>query len=295
MIICLAMEVNIFDYQNPRRFLLDYLSSRQKQDSTFSMRKWAKEMGLNSNALLVMLLNGRRPIKLKHTSFLLRGLSFTSQEKLYFQALVQYESSSSIEEKELSSLWLSTIHPGKKGVRIREVEEYHIVAHWIHSAILSLCQLPSFDGSVEMAFKLLQKQIPPNEIRSAIERLIEFSYLERLENGKLLPCQSGTSTKDDIPNTAILNHHKEAIKKAYDTLEMTESNQRELRSFSFVMSKDKMEQAKNMIRKFQIQLEKALISTTEEKEKDPEMEREVYQYNVQFFQITKATEKTDSL
>src|SRR5690349_20163238 len=93
--------VSVFDYTNPRQFLLDYFSKSQEKLPDASVRKWAKQMGLPSHSLLVMILQGKRPLKMRHCEFLNKGLEITPQEQLYFQALIQKESAKSLKEKDL--------------------------------------------------------------------------------------------------------------------------------------------------------------------------------------------------
>jgi len=65
---------SVYQYSNPQKYLLDLLSVWQNEDSSFSVRRWAKKMGLKSHTLLAMILRGQQPLRLKHTEFLFRGL-----------------------------------------------------------------------------------------------------------------------------------------------------------------------------------------------------------------------------
>lgn len=273
---------SIYEYQSSRRYLLDTLVARQQTDPSFSVRKWAKEMGLTSNAHLVMLLKGKRAIRLQHATFLARGLAHTSQEQLYFQALIQYENAATPEEKQLCSIWLSEFHPGRN-VRIKEVEEHQILSNWIHSALLTLAELDCFDGTPESAFALLKGRAGLPEIASCLERLLDLGYLEKSASGKLRPMQNGTTSKDDVPNSAVRKHHAQAMSFAQQALEADPVDRREFRATSFVVRKDKLELAKKMIRKFQNQLIKALGPDDADTQNC-----DAYQLNIQFFQLTES-------
>ena len=123
------MEMNtVYNYQNPRQFLLDYLSNKQKVDSSYSVRKWAKEMGLKGHPLLVMLLQGKRSIRIQHCGFLCEGLKLNNNEQIYFQTLVQYQNAKSIEEKKLISASLQDMNPGHE-FKSREVSEFIVISN----------------------------------------------------------------------------------------------------------------------------------------------------------------------
>lgn len=271
---------SIYDYQSPRRYLLDILVSRQRKDPSFSVRKWAKEMGLTSNAHLVMLLQGKRSIRLQHAGFLAKGLAHSSQEQLYFQALIQFENAPTPEEKQLCSVWLSDLHPGRK-VRIREVEEHQILANWTHSALLTLAELDCFDGTPQSAYLLLKKRVSVAEISSCLERLLDLGFLERTSSGRVRPMQSGTSSKDDVPNSAVRRHLAQTLLLAGKALEEDAVEEREFRATSFVVRRDKIELAKKLIRNFQSKLIKALGP-----DENGTQNCEAYQLNIQFFQLT---------
>jgi uncharacterized protein (TIGR02147 family) len=132
--------MNVYHYQNPLQFLLDTLSKRQREDARFSIRNWAKEMGLTSPSLLIMLLQGTRPLRLKHVEFLFRGLRLNTAEQLYFRALIQLANADSNEEKQLCALWLSELNPADH-VRVKEIDEYTIISKWIHFTIMAMTNL----------------------------------------------------------------------------------------------------------------------------------------------------------
>lgn len=274
-----ALAPSIYEYQSSRRYLLELLAYRQKVEPGFSVRRWAKEMELSSNALLVMLLQGKRPLRLQHVKFLFKGLPLSSQERLYFQALIQFENATTPEEKELCSLWLSEIHPGKS-VRIKEIEEYQVIAHWAHSVLMALTDLPAFDGSAESAHRLLGGKVALAELRAALERLVDLGYLLPGESGRLVCAYPSTTTKDDVSSAAVRNHQREAMRVAETALEEVALNRREFRTCTFAADATKVALAKEMIRKFQAQLVQAIGLG----EGCPE--GQLFQFNVQFFQLT---------
>src|SRR4051794_10860137 len=124
---------SIFDYQNPRQFLLDSLAFRQKGEPTFSVRSLARAMGI-SHSLLILFLQNKRPLRGKHAPAIARGLKLGASEQLYLQALIQFESAQSPEDREAMALWLSDLHPGKR-FRALEFDRFQLIAHWVHMAI----------------------------------------------------------------------------------------------------------------------------------------------------------------
>jgi uncharacterized protein (TIGR02147 family) len=265
----------IFKYESARRYLVDYVSHKQTVDPSFSLRKWSKAMGMSSHAHLVMILQGKRSLTLKQVPFFSKGMNFSSPERLYFQALIQFENADTSEEKDLCRLWLSEANPGGH-FHVREVDEYIVIAHWVHMAILAMTDNKGFCGTAEEIHRKLGKKVSVAEIRSALERLRALN-LVREDNGKLLCTYERVTTKDDVANRGAREYHKQVAKLAIDAIEQQSVEEREFQSFAVSVPHDKIGLAKEMIRKFRTQFFEAMTS---------EPGDEVYQTQIQFFRLT---------
>lgn len=272
------MEVqSVFQYQSAKRFLLDTVEHKQKTDAAFSVRKWAREMGLGSHALLVMILQGKRSMTLRQVPFLAKGLGLSSPERLYFQALIQFENAKTQEEKDLCQLWLSEINPGSK-FRVRDIDEYIVIAHWVHMAILAMTGLAAFRGSAEEIHARLGGKVLIHEIRAALERLKALNLVE-MKDGRLTCTVERVSTRDDVANRGAREYHKQVASLVAMALETQSVEQREFQSFAVSVPKSKIPLAKEMIRKFRIRFYEAMTQ---------EPGDEVYQTSIQFFRLTES-------
>ena len=272
---------NIFNYQSPKQYLIDCLGAKQKNNSKYSVRAWARDMGLKSHTLLVMLLQGKRPLRVQHSSFLCNGLNLSSDEKLYLQALIQYESAQTIEEKKLLSLWLQELNPGKD-FRINEFEKYEYISHWIHSALMAFCEIPEVSGNEKEVLRRLKGKVTASEINSAVERLKQLGLLTESVDGKWACHFDRVSSPNDIPSSGVREYHRKVADLAKDSLEAVSVEEREFQGTCLPIAKSKASLAKEMIRRFRSQLETAM------KGEEPE---ELYQLNIQFFRLTEEPTK----
>jgi uncharacterized protein (TIGR02147 family) len=222
-----------------------------------------------------MLLQGKRPLRVKHASFLNKGLHFTAQESLFFQALLQYDSAQDPEEKSLCSLWLSELNPGKD-FKIREMDSYIAISHWIYTAILSMTELKDFKFTEEAIFKRLGKKISQPEIRAAVERLLSLGLLIK-SNGEIKSTFERVTTKPDLKDAGVIKYHESSSALAKEMVSKLPPEKKEYQAFSLSIDSSKIPLAKEMIRKFRAQLAKAIGS---------EHGDEVVQVNVQLFQLT---------
>jgi uncharacterized protein (TIGR02147 family) len=269
--------IQVFNYLNPRQFLLDAVNALQKKNALNSIRQIAMSMGI-SHTLLVMLLQGKRPIKIKHGMSFAKGFGLSSQERQYLQALIQFDLAQEPEEKQLCQLWLSELHP-QKNIKTKVVEEFEMISNWIHMAILSISELKDFDSAPEVIARRLGARVTVNEVRAAIERLETLKLIEQTADGKFKSTYHRVTTADDVASAGARRYHKEVMGLAQKALDEVPLSKREFQSFSISIPHDKVSLAKEMIRKFRSQFAKAM---------GDEPGDEVYQFNLQFFQLTES-------
>lgn len=267
-------NLSVFQYQSAKDFLKDSIGERKRLSPDFSIRKFCKASNFGSHSHLVMILAGRRRITLKQVPALSEGLALTSEERVYFQTLIQLDNATSEEEKNLCKLWLNDLNP-KREYRILEVEQYHMIADWIHMAILTLAKIEGAVISPENISSLIHEKIPLPKIREAIERLLDLGLLTE-ENGKLKPTFESVKTKDDVSNKGAREYHKQVARLAIEAVDEQVPEMREFQSFALTLPKGKLPLAKELIRKFRHQLSQIM---------DAEPGYEVYQCNLHFFKL----------
>ncbi len=267
---------SVYSYDSPKRFLLDAFAEMQKADSQLSVRKWAKRMGLSTHTQLVMLMQGKRPLRQRHVEFLSKGIGLGSQERLYFQALVQFDSAKTVEEKEVYRVWLAELNPGKD-FKTRELDEFKVIADWVHCAILAMTHLKDFEGTPEAIHGRLGGEATISQVRSALERLMELKLLALGEDGKLRPTANRITSKNDQIDLGARKYHKDVAQLAIEAVDEQPVDLREFQSFAMSIPTDKIPLAKEMLRRFRAQLSAALGSDEAD---------QVYQCNLQFFQLT---------
>ena len=274
------MEINsVFNYQDPRQFLLDVLSVKQRADTSFSVRKWAKVMELKSHSLLAMLLQGKRDIRVQHCDFLQKGLELATNEKAYFQTLIQYSNCKTIEEKALVNNFLQDLNPGQ-GFTTKDVSEFIVISNWVYMAILAMTELKDFKGTEEDICIRLGGKVAISEIRSAMIRLLDLNLVKWSEKGELQATYNRVSSKDDVSNEGVKEYHRQVLELARKAIDEQAVDKREFQSFTMAIASEKLPLAKDMIRKFRSKLSKAVSGDGDN----------VYQTSIQLFQLTSSPE-----
>jgi len=272
-------NVSIYNYENPRQFLLDFQS-----EAKLSVRALAKQMGMRSHTLLVMLLKGKRAIRMKHAAIIAKGTGLSSQEKLYLQALIQYANADDHEAKQLNAMWLAELHPHKE-FKVKEIDDFIVISHWVHMAILAMSELKNSPLTPTKIAKRLGGKVTAHEVRAAVERLKTGGLLVEDSTGKLSATYQKVTTSDDVKNAGAKAYHKQVSELAAKAVEDLPLAEREFQAFAMSVSKDKIPMAKEMIRKFRAQFAKAIGA-------DETGGDEVFQMNIQFFQLTESQPET---
>ena len=276
-------KVNVFEYRSAKRFFLDSVEQEKRTNTQFSIRKWAKEMGLPGHALLVLILQGKRNLTLKQVPFLAIGLQLATPERLYFQALIQLENTKTNEEKELIRSWLIDLNPGKH-YQVKEVDEYLVISHWIHMAILAYAFSKQGLTDISQIIKRFESKLSSLEIHAAFERLKDLGLLIWNEDeNKFKAAYQRITTKDDVANRGAREYHKQVAKLSIDSIEKQKPEEREFQSFAVNVPCSKIKNLKEMIRRFRAQVEAELNDDSESTAPGNE---ELYQMNLHFFRLT---------
>jgi uncharacterized protein (TIGR02147 family) len=276
-------NVNVFAYRSAKRFFLDSVEEEKRSNTFFSVRKWAKEMGMPGHALLILILQGKRNLTLKQVPFLAKGLRLSTPERLYFQTLIQLENTKTNEEKELIRSWLMDLNPGTH-YQVKEVDEYLVISHWIHMAILAYAFSKQGLTQVDQLIQRFESKLSALEIHVAFERLKDLGFLIWSDEEKKFQAKyQRLTTKDDVANRGAREYHKQVAQLSIDSIEKQKPEDREFQSFAINVPTHKIKTLKEMMRKFRTQIENELNDGAELIAAGDD---ELYQMNLHFFRLT---------
>ena len=82
--------ISVFDYQNYRLFLSDFLSYKKQHEKGFSQRDILRKMGVSSTGFLSNVLSGRNNLTTTQVATLSKVLKLKKAEAAYFEAMVLF-------------------------------------------------------------------------------------------------------------------------------------------------------------------------------------------------------------
>lgn len=270
--------VNIFNYEDPVSYLEALVKSFQNNQQHFSIRKWAKSLGLNTPDVLISILKRKKNITMNLVEVLCASLMLDSTEKKYFEVMVKYSQCQSTQDKEILKLVLTELSQLKGNVKI--VEDNSVFSHWVHMAILSLCRLPDVVCNKSTISTSLLNQVPDSIINESIERLLKLGLVEYDENENLTRNEHFTTSKNDVFSKSPHQYFKQVSELAIIGSDLP-ANEREFQCFSLPIHDSQIPLFKEMLRNFRGKVSAMSLN---------QPCNQVYQFNFQFFPLTKKLE-----
>jgi hypothetical protein len=238
-----------------QRYLVDEFERRSHTNPHYSLRAFARDLGIHSGTLSAII-NRRRSVGAKTISQLMGKLPLSAVEK----------------KRILSELIAPTETFGEKTPVLHE-DVLNIIKDWEHFAILAYLQLPKVKkapGDIAKAMKLSQAKV-----LSAISNLEKADLLKR-DGSQLVPTHKKLNTSRGIPSPALREAHTQYIDKAKSALNDFSTNERDITGTTLMIAEKNLPKAKELIQQFRAELAELL----EKGEVD-----NVYRLNVQLFPL----------
>jgi uncharacterized protein (TIGR02147 family) len=248
-------------------FLKEELARRTRTNPSYSLRAFARHLGLSSGELSEIL-RGKRKLSLKATQKISRALGLNATETKHLGYLVQRENAGT--ESDPKTI-LST--------KSLSLDMFNILSDWYCFGILNLSECDGFRWDVKWLAKRLG--ISMNDVSVALERLERVGLLER-KNGKRIVTKDYVISPDGVPSEAIRNYHRQMLTRAIHALEMQKIGERENTGIGFAVDPRNLASIKKDISDF--------LDELVEKYGRGKRAREVYQCEVALFRLTREAE-----
>jgi uncharacterized protein (TIGR02147 family) len=225
-------------------FLKEELAKRCEKNPRYSVRAFAKALGIDAGALS-RVLAGKQIPSFKLAQQILTQLDFTPEQEQDFLASIAHI------QRERGLQRLSPVFKNFEEKLIQHdlsIELYRVIADWYHVAILELTYIEGFKSDTKWIAS--QLGISQAEAKLSIERLLNLELL-KVEDGKLVKSTEQLSTTDkNITTPALKKNQKQFLEKAIESLENDPIEERNMTSMTMAIDPEKLPKAKEMIRNF---------------------------------------------
>jgi uncharacterized protein (TIGR02147 family) len=279
---------SIFDYQHYKDYLNKALFPKGlNQHSSQNIKTLTKKLGYKAPSLLSMILKGQRLPSNELVEKLSSTLKMSKDEKKYFHLLVSYERKKSKEknvEEELITIEQLLKKHKSSNPKIMDLAKFESIAQWYYLVIKQLIKSDEFREDELWIERKLRKKVRPNQIKKALLDLQKVGAIIRDETGKLKNSFSVT-TSDEIPSSAIRQHHEGMILRAAESVHEQTTDERSLQALTLSFNKEDMTDAKREINEF---VDNFNANYAKKESKD------IYQLNVQFFSHTSSSKENET-
>ncbi|MCO4792152.1 MAG: TIGR02147 family protein [Bacteriovoracaceae bacterium] len=223
---------------NYRHYLQGELVRRISANPRYSQRAFAKSLGLSPGELSEIL-SGKRRLTLKKAMKISKSMGLNSHETRHLLMLVENE----VIDAETPSSSQDEVE-GRKNL---EMDIFNIISEWYCFAILNLSECEGFIWSTTWIGRKLG--ISPLQVKVAIERMMRVGLIEETKDG-LKSSEDFIFSPDGIPSQAIRNYHSAILKKATESLETQNLDEREITGLGFAVDPKHIPTIKKEIQEF---------------------------------------------
>jgi uncharacterized protein (TIGR02147 family) len=236
-----------------KSFLVDDFARARARNPSYSMRAYARKLGI-SQSVISELLSGKRPMTKKTARRILAGLACDPAEtERILEGGVQSQA-------EYTAI---------------DMDQFHLVSEWYYYAILSLAQTEDFKSSARWI--ALRLGISPQTASAAVSRLLRLKLLVK-KAGKVSPTGASYCAISPTPNLALRKANQENLHLAEKALAGVAPEARDFTAITLCFDPDRIHEARRMIKAFRQNFDRVMESGTK---------KDVYKLCVQLFPLTK--------
>jgi transcriptional regulator with XRE-family HTH domain len=245
-----------------RYLLLQEITERRTRNPSYSLRAFARDVGV-SPAALSQYLNRKRELSPKNKNSIIQKLGMSPVAAENFGGKVRR---------------LSGPVDVSKSHAILSEEEFQLISDWISVAILNLARLR--ENVAQPAWISERLGITLTEAREAYDRLMRFGLI-KAKGRRMERTARPFVTTNDVPSTAIRRFHAGLLRRAENALLNLPVDARDITAITMPADPEKLKEAKKMLQRTRHRISK-LMGASE----DPQ---EVFVLAMQLFPITRST------
>lgn len=256
----------IKDYTDYREFLVDWSKFKVFENEFWTVSMWAKRLQIKSRSSLTMILKKQRHLSRKMLPKFINYFEFDDSETKYFTELVRINKSAKGDPR----LTVLLLENSSSDI---DQSQRDLVFYWQSYFLRELYNLKGYDPNPKWIQQRSREDISEEQIKTLRQRMCEeeFTY----EDGKP---KDSIRPKRDIAASDARKYHFELMELSKNAIDIP-FDKRAFHASTLNIKKDRINEAKKLIREFQIQLSDLI----EEVPGD-----DVYQFNMQFFPLTKS-------
>ncbi|MBS1959573.1 MAG: TIGR02147 family protein [Bdellovibrionales bacterium] len=227
-----------------RNFLRSKLVEKQTKNPGYSLRAFARQLGVEAG-FLSYVLNGKRDISERMVSQFSEKLQLDEEESQIFELLVRKEKTVSKNLRERLESQLKKSLSSDSNRRDLSLDHFKMISEWYHFAILSLIDLQEFTWTEQNVAESLG--VPLETVRLALERLKMLELIEVTSSGRPRRTDACVHVEGTSPNEALRRYHETLLTKNIIALSDVGPQERVTRTQNFAFSSEQLPEVRKSI------------------------------------------------
>jgi uncharacterized protein (TIGR02147 family) len=268
---------SLFEYMNFRDYLRDYYAEKKQQHAFYSFRLFAQKAGFASPNFLKLVIDGKRNMSKESAFRFSKALGHGKKEADYFENLVFFNQSKTLEEK---NAYLANLMKGRKNCDPRKIEqgEYAYYSSWYIPVLRELVVALDFQDDFKRLAKGVVPAISAAEAEKAVRLLIQLGFIRKNGGGHYEQSSILLDTGPGVRSLAVANFHKAMMERAVQALERFPARDRDISCLTLGVSESALPAIISRIAEFRMELAEMANS-------DPHVAK-IIQVNFQLFPLS---------
>jgi len=252
--------VNIPEMNEGIRCLHEEFTSRSQKNARYSLRAFAKHLGV-SHTLLSLIMAGKRPLTLKTAKLVSERLELPPEKAV---SLMRAGAETKVKNYNYKYEYL-------------DLKTFDLISDWVHFAILSLTETTQ----TLVNSKWIAKRLGINETQAKVsfQRLVDVGLIAE-KDGRWSQTGKPIKVENTVSTTTTKKFHRQMIEKALDSLENDPMEVRNFSSVTVAMDPASVPYATERIKQFRRELMAELETRGTPKE--------VYNLTIQIYPVSKS-------
>jgi uncharacterized protein (TIGR02147 family) len=273
---------SVFDFLDYRAFLRARYEAAKQTRRGFSFRRFSELAGLRSPNFLKLVMDGERNLGAETVPKVAEALALDASEAAFFGDLVAFAQAESAVEKNRAFERLAASRRFRAARRIDGMLMSYL-SHWYYPAIRELAARSDFQEDPKWIAAELRPAITPAEAKAALRTLLELGLLVHdPASGRIARGEPTLTTEHEVRALGAGNFHRQMLERAAAAIEDVPRELRDLAALTVCVSPETAALVKQRIHQFREALTELCDADTRG--------AVVYQLNVQWFPLSRATE-----
>lgn len=267
---------SLLEYQDYRQFLKDAFEKTKANQTRYSYRQFAKDLGFGLSNYLHLVIHGQRNLSEDSSRKICQAFGWTVQEKEFFRSLVRWNQCEDLAERKKLESKLNTLL--NKRPALIDRDRYHYFSQWYLPVIREIISFKKFVSNLNWISRKLRFKLDEATILEALKTLERLNMIEKIPNGWKQK-EEHLATESEVPSALIFKYHEKMLELSQKALDFP-SEFRDFSAMTISFSEKQFQWLKKRLGEFREEIQQELQNSQEPI-------TQVAQLNMQFFALTK--------